>query len=125
MLWFLFCAVDCVYSLCSYCTGPQLDQQSCPTESCQELAVTRLTKTVKTVCLVVLICLGVLPTNTSILQGEDEEYQLLSGGSEEGEVEWSVSGLVAVYVDLAISYIEFTVKVVKQDETGQCTCRCW
>ena len=73
----------------------------------------------------VLICLGVLPTNTSILQGEDEEYQLLSGGSEEGEVEWSVSGLVAVYVDLAISYIEFTVKVVKQDETGQCTCRCW
>ena len=27
------------------------------------------------------------PTNTSILQGEDKEYQPLSGGSEEGEVE--------------------------------------
>ena len=38
----------------------------------------------------------VLPTNTAILQGEDEEYQLLSGGSEEGEVEWSVPGLDAV-----------------------------
>ena len=57
------------------------------------------------------------PTNTSILQGEDEEYQPLSGGSEEGEVEWSVPGLDAVYVDLANSYIEFTVKVVKQDKT--------
>ena len=59
----------------------------------------------------------VIPTNTSILLGEDKEYQPLSGGSEEGEVEWSVSGLDAVYVDLANSYIEFTVEVVKQNKT--------
>ena len=57
------------------------------------------------------------PTNTSILQGEDVEYQPLSGGSEKSEVVWSVPGLDAVYVDLANSYIEFTVKVVKQDKT--------
>ena len=56
-------------------------------------------------------------TNTSILQGEDEEYQPLSCGSEEGEVEWIVPGLDAVYIDLANRYIEFTVKVVKQDKT--------
>ena len=31
--------------------------------------------------------LEVSPTNTSILQGEDAEYQRLSGGSEEDEVE--------------------------------------
>ena len=59
----------------------------------------------------------VLPTNTAILQGEDEEYQLLSGGSEEGEVEWSVPGIDAVYIDFANSYITFTVKVVKQDKS--------
>ena len=56
------------------------------------------------------------PTNTSILQREDKEYQLLSGGSEVGEVEWSVPGLDAVYIVFVNSYIEFTVKVVKQDK---------
>ena len=60
----------------------------------------------------------VLPTNTFILQDEDEEYQPLSSGSEEGEREWSVLGIDAVYVDLATSYIEFTVKIFKQDKTA-------
>ena len=46
---FLFCAVDCVYSACSYCLGPHLDQQSCTTESCQKLAVTKWTRTVEIV----------------------------------------------------------------------------
>ena len=55
------------------------------------------------------------PINTSILQGEDDEYQLLSEGLEKGEIEWSVSWIDAVYIDLANSYIEFTVKAVKQD----------
>ena len=45
------------------------------------------------------------PTNTFILQSEDE-----------GVVEWSLSGIGAVYIDFANSYIEFTVKVAKQYE---------
>lgn len=32
-------------------------------------------------------------TNTLILQGEDEQYLPLSGGLEEGEIEWSVPRL--------------------------------
>ena len=57
------------------------------------------------------------PTNASILQDEDEYYQPLSGGSEEGEIEWRVPGIDAAYIDLASSSIKFTYKVVKQDKT--------
>ena len=60
---------------------------------------------------------GVPLTNISILQGEDEKYQPLSEGSVQREIEWCVSGIDAVYIDLVNSYSEFTVKVVEQDKS--------
>ena len=42
----------------------------------------------------------------------------MSGKSKEVKLERSVPEIDAVYIDIAENYIEFMVKVVKQDKTG-------
>ena len=56
------------------------------------------------------------PTHTSVLKGEDESHLPVSGGSEERDIEFRVLG-GKVYTDLANSFLELEVKVVKLDGT--------
>ena len=71
---------------CPNSLGLHLDQHSCTEESCQGLAVTKLTKSGDSE-FSGFDLFEVPPNNTFILQGDNEEHQSLSGGSEKGEIE--------------------------------------